>query len=217
MVRRVRRRRPCRERGESVDRRRSRRRGRRCTPYVPSSLYVRNADGSGREQRLFAGAVDELVIPFDWSPDGRYILFGRSTLALVASDIWALPTTGDGKAFPLITSPFAKGDVQLSPDGRWIAYVTSDSNGPQIVVRPFPRVDRAQWQVSIDGGQNPSGARTGKSSIGSIPTAKSWPSTYAPPKRSSSSERPAHFLQRTTRPRSGPTTCTTRLTASGSW
>jgi|GEM_PF-6289632 len=88
--------------------------GRDGTPYVPSSLYVRNADGSGSEQRLFAGAPDELLIPFDWSPDGLYILFGRATLALTTTDLWALPASGDGPAFPLITSPFSKGDARLS-------------------------------------------------------------------------------------------------------
>jgi len=190
--------------------------GRDGTPYVPSSLYVRNADGSGSEQRLFAGTAEELVIPYDWSPDGRYILFGRATLALTTSDIWAMPISGgDGQAFPLITSPFAKGDARLSPDGRWLVYATNESNGPQIVVRPFPDVDGGQWQVSVHGGTNPRWRSDGQELYWLDPEAQSWPWTCAPPRRASSSVHRALSLPPAARPRSGPTISTTLSTASG--
>jgi hypothetical protein len=36
----------------------------------------------------------------------------------------------------------------LSPDGRWIAYATNESNTEQIVVQPFPNVGQGKWQIS---------------------------------------------------------------------
>jgi hypothetical protein len=36
----------------------------------------------------------------------------------------------------------------LSPDGRWLAYASNESNQPEIYVRPFPDVDGGKWQVT---------------------------------------------------------------------
>jgi Tol biopolymer transport system component len=126
-------------------------------PALPSALYERAASGAGSDRLLFAGQVDVLTIPWDWSHDGRYILFGRATVNTFStqSDIWVLPASGDGEAFPLVESPFRKGPARLSPDGRWIAYGTNDTGADQIVVQPFPDVSQGKWQVSTRGGLDP--------------------------------------------------------------
>ena len=36
----------------------------------------------------------------------------------------------------------------ISPDSRWIAYVSLESGREEVYVRPLPDVDRARWQVS---------------------------------------------------------------------
>ena len=47
----------------------------------------------------------------------------------------------------------------ISPDGRWMAYVSNEATGvPQvgdIYVRPFPEVNKGKWQVSTGGGNSP--------------------------------------------------------------
>jgi Tol biopolymer transport system component len=55
----------------------------------------------------------------------------------------------------LIESPFVKAQARFSPDTRWIAYVSNESNGNQIVVQPFPDLAAGRWQVSTRGGQEP--------------------------------------------------------------
>jgi serine/threonine-protein kinase len=38
----------------------------------------------------------------------------------------------------------------FSPDGRWIAYVSDESGGNELYIRPFPAAD-AKWRVSSSG------------------------------------------------------------------
>ncbi|MDH5284524.1 MAG: hypothetical protein OEW80_11655, partial [Gemmatimonadota bacterium] len=50
----------------------------------------------------------------------------------------------------------------LSPDGRWLAYVSNESGTPEVYVRPFPRTDEARFQVSRAGGATPKWSRSGR-------------------------------------------------------
>jgi hypothetical protein len=51
--------------------------------------------------------------------------------------------------------------VRFPPDGNFLAYQTNESGQMQVVVRPFPNVDRGRWQVSVDGGVQPLWSRDG--------------------------------------------------------
>ena len=54
--------------------------------------------------------------------------------------------------------------AEFSPNGRYLAYVWSESDPEQaeIYVRPFPQVDGGRWQISTTGGTRPAWARTGR-------------------------------------------------------
>jgi len=45
-------------------------------------------------------------------------------------------------------------DPQVSPDGKWLAYQSTETGRPEIYVKPFPE-GPGKWQVSTDGGQFP--------------------------------------------------------------
>jgi Tol biopolymer transport system component len=126
-------------------------------PFVPSKLYQRAANGAGTDELLFSADASEFVEPLDWSRDGRFVLFVRGQLVTADTrvDIWVLPMTGDKTAYPLLESPFRKSAARFSPDGKWVAYGTNESNGYQVVVRPFPEIGQGQWQVSTRGGYDP--------------------------------------------------------------
>jgi len=44
---------------------------------------------------------------------------------------------------------------QISHDGRWMAYTSTESGRDQVYVRPFPETGKGKWQVSTGGGNSP--------------------------------------------------------------
>ena len=70
--------------------------------------------------------------------------------------------TGDTAAVPLIADPnINEHSPSLSPDGKWLAYVSDESGLWELYVRPFPEVNDGRWQVSTAGGSQPVWARDG--------------------------------------------------------
>jgi Tol biopolymer transport system component len=63
------------------------------------NLYQRASNGTGQDELLFE-SNDLAKQPWDWSHDGRFILF-RVQDPKTSDDIWALPVTGQGEASPL--------------------------------------------------------------------------------------------------------------------
>ncbi len=123
--------------------------------FLPNALYRRTADGTGGDELLFSGGRTELVLPFDWSREGADLVFGRSESWGKDADVWVLPVSQGGAPFPLLASPAREGLARLSPDGRFIAYVTNVTGRDEVVVQPFPDVDRGRWKVSSNGGSYP--------------------------------------------------------------
>lgn len=64
--------------------------------------------------------------------------------------MWVLPLDGNRKPYPV-----------LSPDGRWLAYLSNESGTPQIYVVGF-NGRHGKWQVSANGGQYPLWSQDGK-------------------------------------------------------
>ena len=71
-----------------------------------------------------------------------------------------LPLDGEPVPRMLLTSEFAEWDARLSPDGRFLAYVSNESGQPEIYVRSVE--GRGKWQVSADWGLAPAWSRDGK-------------------------------------------------------
>ena len=72
------------------------------------------------------------------------------------ADIWVLPMEGDRKPIIFQQTEFNEGDGVFSPDGRWIAYASDESQRFEVYVQPYPATG-AKWQVSKDGGRHPVG------------------------------------------------------------
>jgi serine/threonine-protein kinase len=62
---------------------------------------------------------------------------------------------GSSESFPVATEPYDEKGVALSPDGRWVAYESTETGRDEIYVRPFPDAEGGKWQVSTGGGFNP--------------------------------------------------------------
>jgi eukaryotic-like serine/threonine-protein kinase len=53
-------------------------------------------------------------------------------------------------------------NVEVSPNGSWLAYQSNESGRFEIYVRPYPNVDSERWQVSTEGGIEPVWSRDGR-------------------------------------------------------
>jgi hypothetical protein len=50
-----------------------------------------------------------------------------------------------------VRTPFLERFAQFSPDGKWVAYMSTESGRSEVYLRPFPGPG-GQWQVSSAGG-----------------------------------------------------------------
>jgi eukaryotic-like serine/threonine-protein kinase len=109
-----------------------------------SQIVVQDATGGGAPQVLLADEMNNE--PWDWSPDGKHLLFNRSSAG--DFDLWVLPLDGE-KPFPLVTGPASDGWGHFSPDGRWVAYISNESGRWQAYATRFPGA-RGKWQLTSD-------------------------------------------------------------------
>jgi serine/threonine protein kinase len=117
-------------------------------------LFRKAADGSGSEEKLLE-TPEMREVPFSVSSDGRYLAYMRSDFkSSTKFDLWALPLFGDGKPFPLVATQFSEVVPMISPDGKWLAYMSDESGRFEVYIRPFP-AGAGKWQVSNGGGMVP--------------------------------------------------------------
>jgi serine/threonine-protein kinase len=111
------------------------------------------ADGTGVDEKL-ASSPDRALIPWSWSSDGKTLVMEEYFVGKY--DIEMLSMEGDHARNPLLQhEKYSELQPQISPDGRWMAYLSDESGQMEVCVRPFPEVNKGLWQVSTGGGAAP--------------------------------------------------------------
>ena len=118
----------------------------------PNTLYWQAADGTGEVERLGTDATPQL--PSSWSPDGATLLIAEQHPD-TQWDTAVLSMDDERASDLLIQTEFQDFYPELSPDGRWLAYASTESGRQEIYVRPFPDVNGGKWQISRDSGTFP--------------------------------------------------------------
>jgi serine/threonine protein kinase/Tol biopolymer transport system component len=137
------------------------------------NLYWQRADGTGEIQRLTDSKTGEMA--WSWHPSGKFLAYHQYNLD-TRDDILILPIEGDeatgwnpGKPIVFLNTAFAERAPMFSPDGRWLAYQSTDSGRDEIYVRPFPAA-AGKWQISSGGGAIPTWSRIGHELFYATPT-----------------------------------------------
>jgi eukaryotic-like serine/threonine-protein kinase len=121
-------------------------------------VYGKDANGTGTDEVL----ETDFKLPTDASRDGRYLLTMNPGPGLInGRGIWVLPLLGDRKPFPYVDAGFQERFARLSPDGRWLAYQSKESNRDDVYVVSFPQ-EGGKWLISTGGGVKPVWSRDGR-------------------------------------------------------
>ncbi len=123
------------------------------------TAWLRRADGSDSARAVVNSAASYDEVGFDRS--GRFTLLrtegtsqGTRHLQLLENGVDTIPRS-------LLTSRYDTYAMTLSPNGRWMAYVSDESGTSEVYVRPFPNVDSAKFAISAGGGMEPLWRRDG--------------------------------------------------------
>jgi serine/threonine protein kinase/Tol biopolymer transport system component len=125
---------------------------------VNAGIYRKPADGSGAEELLVTSQNGILFAPSDWSRDGKTLFFSPNVYTQKEDGVWAMSFDGDRKPHQVLPH----GDnAALSPNGRWLAYTSTESGRLEIYVEAYGG-GQGKWQVSPNGGQIPEWSADGK-------------------------------------------------------
>ena len=113
-------------------------------------LY-RAREGGGKEQRILE-VRNPFTYPACTTPDDSQIIFSPLDTK-TGRDLWSIPMDDPSKAAPILATNANESHARISPDGRWIAYLSDQADGSsEIFIRPYPisNDDRA-WQATTGG------------------------------------------------------------------
>jgi eukaryotic-like serine/threonine-protein kinase len=127
------------------------------------NIYWKPADGSGSEELLLGGKEGQENVE-DWSRDGKYLMYNFQP-GTGRTHLYVLPLSGDRKPVPFLNTESRTQQGQFSPNGRWVAYRSTESGRMEVYVQGFTLDSsqaRGKWQVSVAGGELPRWRRDGK-------------------------------------------------------
>ncbi len=122
-------------------------------PQRRGGIYKRDASfGSEREEIL---QTDGGTFPISWSGDGEDLVLHEMIEGQQRRRILVVPFVGEDRtAFaPLDPSgQFNQRSPMVSPDGRWVAYVSTQSGRDEVYLQSYPDPLIRKRQVSTTGG-----------------------------------------------------------------
>jgi len=121
------------------------------------NVFTIAADGSTLQPTRFTTSPNQQT-PEAWASDGRSMLINevspKTGFDILLLDLQARQTR------PWLQTEFDEDEVSISPDGRWVSYVSNQTGRAEVWVRPFPGPG-APIRVSPDGGREPLWSRNG--------------------------------------------------------
>ena len=122
------------------------------------TLHVRPSSAGGTDQVLYQS--NDILRTTDWSPDGSTLCFTRYS-GQTHGDVMVISLNGEKQVRGIAQTAYNEEDGRFSPDGRWIAYSSSETGQSEIYVRPYPGPGTS-IKISPAGGAAPCWRRDGR-------------------------------------------------------
>jgi eukaryotic-like serine/threonine-protein kinase len=119
-------------------------------------IYWQMPDGTGAEPLVQAEYPSRLM---SWTSDGATLVYVQEN-PVTRSDLWAIDVKGQRAFRPLVQTPFRETGGRVSPDGRWLAYITDETGRAELYVVPF-QAREPRWQISHGGAREAIWSRDG--------------------------------------------------------
>ena len=128
-----------------------------------AQLRTKAASGLERERTVLSIDISQDILANSWTLDDQQILctawLPNSTPGRVTG-LFLVPA-GGGQLKPFIETRGSDRTGQISPDGKWVAYASTESGDWEIYATTFPG-GVGKWQVSRGGGTEPRWRGDGK-------------------------------------------------------
>jgi serine/threonine protein kinase/Tol biopolymer transport system component len=125
----------------------------------PWGIFQKAADGLGSTEAVSDSGSQSKALN-DITSDGRYAIYDTAN-GIATSQLWAVPLFGDRKPQAFVQGSFGTGSAQFSPNGRYVAYSSTETGRLEIYVQTFPQ-HTGKWEISTAGGTEPMWRRDGK-------------------------------------------------------
>jgi Tol biopolymer transport system component len=127
------------------------------------SLLLKASNGLEKERAVFTKSFGQDILPNSWTADDQQIL---CTIFLLdrsrdrATELFLVPASG-GEPKPFLQTAGSERSGQITPDGKWAAYSSTETGDWEVYVTTFPGAF-GKWQLSRGGGSEPRWRGDGK-------------------------------------------------------
>jgi Tol biopolymer transport system component len=116
-------------------------------------VFRREPNGTSGPVKVFDGQING---PSQFVKDptlGSLLLYFGLFPNQPSMDIFILPLDGPASPRVIVATPSADVEPQVSPDGKWLAYSSSETGAFEIYVSPFPPAGQKGLRISRSGGR----------------------------------------------------------------
>jgi serine/threonine-protein kinase len=127
---------------------------------VGNGIFQARADGASLPQALTHSQTFQS--PGSFTPDGKRLAYNENIGGV--GQLWTVSLNEEGghlnagTAERFLASSATDSLPSFSPDGRWLAYVSTEAGATEVFVRAFPQPasgSGGRWQISTNGGTCP--------------------------------------------------------------